>query len=181
MSQFYQGVVSGSLPPVVPTSFVTDSGTVVPAANVVNINGSSTSSNNVNGIQVIANPAGSNNELVQLTNRIQGSVTTANNTVTTIITFVLPATGTYSFDINIAAYNTTDTSGASYSLFVGFKSVGGVASKLNLEDKIVNEEASMILCNTSVTFSGNSVLVQVTGLVGKSIDWNAVGTYTYVG
>jgi hypothetical protein len=60
MSQFYQGVTEGALPPTVPTSFVTDSGTVIPAAHVVNVNGGS-------GVQVIANPDGSNNMVIRLT------------------------------------------------------------------------------------------------------------------
>lgn len=60
MSQFYQGVTAGSLPPSVPTSFVTDSGTVVPSGNIVNVNGGP-------GIQVIANTSGSNNMVINLT------------------------------------------------------------------------------------------------------------------
>lgn len=59
MSQVYLAApVSSS--PTVPTSFVTDSGTVVPAGNVVNVNGGP-------GVQVIANPNGSNNMVIDLT------------------------------------------------------------------------------------------------------------------
>lgn len=55
MSQFYlQSDSSGPVPPDIPTSFVTDSGTVIPSFNVVNVNGGP-------GIEVIANPNGSNN------------------------------------------------------------------------------------------------------------------------
>lgn len=55
MSQFYlQSGSLGPVPPDVPTAFVTDSGTVIPSFNVVNVNGGP-------GIEVIANPNGSNN------------------------------------------------------------------------------------------------------------------------
>ena len=70
MSQFYVGTSTGSLPPTVPTSFITDSGTVIPAGNVVNVNGA-------NGIEVTANPNGSNNMVVELTSTVPISFVTA--------------------------------------------------------------------------------------------------------
>lgn len=60
MSQIIKGITAGGLPPSVPTSFITDNGTVIPAANIVNVNGS-------NGVTVTANPNLSNNMLVTLT------------------------------------------------------------------------------------------------------------------
>lgn len=60
MSQFFQGTIAGSLPPTVPTSFVTDSGTVIPALSIVNVNGGP-------GVKVIANPNNSNNMQITLT------------------------------------------------------------------------------------------------------------------
>ncbi len=61
MSQITKTLTSGGpIPGNIPTSFVTDSGTVVPAANIVNVNGS-------NGVTVTANPNLSNNMLVTLT------------------------------------------------------------------------------------------------------------------
>ncbi len=41
MSQFYQGVTAGSLPPSVPLQFTTDSGIAIPVANNLNVLGDS--------------------------------------------------------------------------------------------------------------------------------------------
>lgn len=59
MSQYYRRVEGGS--PTVPTSFVTDDGTAIPVANILNVNGDT-------GVTVSANPNGSNNVLISITN-----------------------------------------------------------------------------------------------------------------
>lgn len=180
MSQIYKNNFGGGgpIPPTVATSYVTDSGTAVPALNILNVLGNDSTGNNDNGIST----TGSGNTVTAvLSNRIQGKVTTANATLTTVITFPLPAIGVYAFDINMASFNTTDSLGASYSVFVGARGDGAVATKLNLEDKIVNEEAGNTLCNAFVSVSGNSVLFQVQGIAGKTINWSAVGTYVFAG
>lgn len=60
MSQIYKSLASGPVPPAIPTSFVTDDGTVIAAANVVNVNGGA-------GVKVIANPDLSNNMVINVT------------------------------------------------------------------------------------------------------------------
>lgn len=184
MSQFYVGISAGSLPPTVPMEFDTQNGNAVPAANILIVNGFDSTENNNNGIITKGGVVGTGtaNEVdVVITNRVQSTVTTTDATPTTIITFTPTAVGVYSFDVNLASFNTTDILGASYSVFVGARSDGVTTTKLNLEDKISNEEAGDTACNVSVTSSGNSLLFQVTGIAGKTINWNAVGTYVYVG
>ena len=183
MSQLYKNGSGGGgpLPPTVATSYVTDiNSPAIPAANVLNVPGGTVSTNNINGVQTDGS-SGGDTLTVQLTNRITGTLTTADGVSQAVITFPLPTTGNYAFDVNISAYNTTDTAGASYAIFVGVKSVAGSATKLNLEDKIVNEEAAMSGCDVSVSASGNSAVFSVTGIAGKTIDWVAVGTYVFAG
>lgn len=185
MSQFFQGVTAGSLPPSVATSFTTNDGnTAVPIANNLLIYANDSTENNDNGILTKSGVAGTGtaNEVdVILTNRVQGTVTTTDATTTSIISFTLPVAGVYAFDVNIASFNITDTLGAAYAVFVGVRGTGAAATKLNPEDKIVNEEVGDTGCDVTASVSGNSMLIQATGIAGKTIKWQAVGTYVYQG
>jgi hypothetical protein len=185
MSQFYVGIVSsGGLPGNVPTSFVTDIGTVIPASNVVNINGGETTTNNNNGIQVIANPTGSNNEVVQLTNRITATgVTTDGTTPVTLFTFPLGVTpGVYVFTNQLAIFDKTDSLGSGFVSYFTVRTTGAAATLLGYDTPLNIEEGALdaLGVENNISIAGNSFSIIVTGLAGKTIDYFALTTYIFV-
>ncbi len=154
---------SGPVPPTVATSYVTDvNSPAIPALNILNVLGNDTTANSVNGIRTDGS-SGSNTLTVQLTNRLQGTVTTTNSTPAPIITFTPTVIGTYAIEIRIAAYNTTSTLGAGYSVF-GSARFDGVNSNLcGTADRIVNEEGAMSSANVTFTVSGANILINAVG------------------
>jgi hypothetical protein len=175
---------SGPVPPTVPTSFVTDNGTAVPAANILIIHGLDSSENNDNGIIAKGGVVGTGtaNEVdVVLTNRQTGTITTADATPTTILTFALSATpGVYYISGDIVAFDTTDTAGAAYGFISGIRSTGAAAVEIATELKDIFEEAALMAADFTVTTSGNNVLVNVIGIAAKTIDWSCMITYRFV-
>jgi hypothetical protein len=181
MSQIIKNLASGPVPPAVATSYVTDvNSPAIPIANVLNVPGGSVSVNNNNGIQTDGS-SGSNTLTVQLTNRITGSVTT-NNTVTptTLASFNLGATpAVFTFDIQIASFNTTDVNGDGYFISGSARTDGVTATLCGTPDKIVNEEV-VDAADANMVVSGNNMVVQVIGLLGKIHHWKTVATYVEV-
>jgi hypothetical protein len=171
-------VSSGSLPPQVPTTFTTNSGTAVPVANNLNIFGIDSSANNDNG--VFTNALGDTVNVV-LSNRSTSVVSTANATPTTALTLSLGATpGVYFIEGNIVAFNTIDIAGGAYSFTSGMRTDGATATELGTEFKDSFEEAAMAPADFNIIASGNNVIVEVIGIAGKSIDWNVYLTYRFV-
>jgi hypothetical protein len=186
LSQIFKQVTAGVLPPVVPTSFTTQNGTAVPAANILIVNGNDSTENNANGIITKGGVVGTGtaNELdVVITNRLQGTVTTSDATPTAMITFTPTVTGSYTIETRISAYNSTDTLGAGYSLFgtARFNSGTGTSTLCGTADRIVNEETGMENASATFTVSGANILINAVGLAGKTINWSAVSLYTFVG
>lgn len=186
MSQIYKTVAST---PSVSTSFQTQDGTAVPAANILIVNAYDTTENNVNGIETKGNTNGGNppgtgatNEVdVYLTNRLQGITSTSGAATGTIITFTPSVVGTYSIEYRIAVYNETSTLGAGYSLFGAVRFDGLNSTICDTFDEIVNEEGAMTALDILVTVSGADIRLQGTGYLGQEINWSAVGIYTFIG
>jgi hypothetical protein len=168
------GVLGVGGTPSVPTNFDADSGIAVPVANTLNVIGDDTTANNVNGIFT----TGAGNTLsILLTNRVQGSGSTVGAVTTDIITLVLSIPGTYTFQVNISAFEDTTPAGAGYSIFGTVRTDGANAVLVGTPDKIVNEEAALSTGDANIVVSGNNAIVRVTGTVGLTTLWNGVGYY----
>lgn len=169
---------AGPVPPTVPTSFVTNSGTAVPAANILNVLAQDSTSNDDNGIT----DTGSGNTVTMLlTNRATGTISTADGSLTTVLTFPMGATpGVYFIEGNIVAFNTTDTAGGAYAFTSAVRSTGAAGTEIGTEFKDLFEEVAMAASDIFVSASGNNILLQVQGVAGKAIDWNAFLTYRFV-
>jgi len=141
--------------------------------------GGSSSINNNNGIQTDGS-SGSNVLTVQLTNRFGGGVTTIDATPTTIASLNLGATpAVFVFDIQISSFNATDINGDGYFISGSARTDGVSATLCGTPDKIINEEVSDS-ADANMVISGNNVIVQATGIAGKTHRWRTVATYVEV-
>ena len=185
MSQIYKPFTAGGpIPPTIPTSFVTQDGTAVPAANILIVHAIDSVENNDNGIIAKGGVVGtgtSNEVDIVLTNRQTGSVSTADATPTTIITFALGATpGVYYIQGDLVAFNTTDIAGGAYNFTSGIRTTGAAGVEISTEYKDSFEEAAMATADFNVAVVGNNVIISVIGIAGKTIDWNCYLTYRFV-
>lgn len=177
---FGSGGGGGSLPDNVPQSFVLDDGTAIPAAHVLNVNGASTSDPNDNGILTRANPDLSENAEVVLTNRLTGTVTSTNGSVEDLITIALgtdPAC--YRFNFIVTGLAATGD-GLGYSVDATVKTDGATATLVASPFTDNDEDPSLLDAEITVVASGNSAVLQVTGVTGETIAYKAVGTYVVV-
>jgi hypothetical protein len=172
---------SGPIPPIIPTSFVLDDGTAIPAANVLDVFGIDSTENNANGILTRATPNLGNVLDIVITNRIQGTASTAGAVTTAISTFTPTAIGTYAIECRVAAFNTTASLGAGYSIFGTARFDGANSTLCGTMDRIVNEEGTMSSANVTMTVSGANILINGVGYAANNINWSAVGLYTFVG
>ncbi len=181
MSQIYKAGVGST--PSVPTSFTTDAtdtttasvaaavGTAVPQANVLRVTG-------LNGIQTYQ-PT-----LVAGVLEIgynSGMVTTVGAVTSTILTITPTNNSAQTYQFLIVGYDSANGICFGGQLLAVCRVVAGVATVLPTPDKFFDQDAALLAASFSIIAAGATVLVQVTGVAGHTIDWaciNAAGVIT---
>jgi|SRR6187551_2702147 len=172
---------AGPIPPQVPTTFVTDvNSPAIPVLNILNVFGGQSSDNTDSGIQTDGS-SGGDVLTIQNTNRLTGTVTTANATPTTIITFPLGATpGTFYVWGNVQAFDGATPAGGAFSYSGGYRTDGAAAVELGKEFHDDFKSVTFTNADINLDVSGNDVILQVEGVAATSINWNAIMEYRQV-
>lgn len=175
MSQFFKAFQSGSSP-TIPTSFITDDGTAVPADNELNILGDDTTENNVNGITT----TGSGDTVtVLLTNRVSlTAITSDGGGQTQSVTLVTPDNDTgFTFRVLVNAYDATNNETAGGELIgMGRKEVGSVTI-IAENDVFSDSDLALAATEWDIIANGGDVDIQVVGVAGRTIVWRCLYEY----
>lgn len=176
---------AGPIPPIIPTTFTTHDGSATPAANNLNVFTSQTgvttagTDNNVKGVTTSATGSTVN---VILTNRITGTGTTTDGvTPVNIFTFNLGATpGSYLFKSYLVVYDTTGLLSAGYSAFAAVRTTGAAGTLITSGNYFISEEGALSALDLANEVTANTLQLNVTGIAGKTIHYNALTEFIFV-
>ena len=171
---------SGPVPPTVATSYVTDvNSPAIPAANVLNVLGSDTTSNDSDGIRTDGS-SGSNTLTIQLTNRTHVTSTTSDGAgQTQTVTVFTPTVATgITFTVSVTGYDSLNNEVTGGELVgIARSSAGGVVVVVGTNDTFDESDAGLIASDWDVVTNGTVIQMQFVGVVGLTISWSAVFIY----
>jgi hypothetical protein len=133
-----------------------------------------------NGLTTTGVPA--TNTITWTLDNYSNQTTSTNNAVPNV-TMTIPlgaVAGVYTVDVNVSAYNVTDIAAAGFSLFGTVKTNGAAATLVGVPDKIINNEAAMATADVNLIVSANNLVIEVTGILAKSINWRSITFYTFI-
>ena len=167
MSQIYKTVSST---PAVPTSFVTDSGTAVPAANILNV---VTPGSGTQGIMT----SGSGNTITITLNEtaFSGTATTVGATNAVLnVNVPVPTNSAMSFRVNLVGYDSANSVGIGGELLAAIRNVAGVLTIIGVPDQTINSDIALFGATWTLTSSGTNAQIEVSGVAGHTIDWKGI-------
>lgn len=171
---------SGPVPPDVPTTIHTPDGDAVPENNIINFLAADTTTNFDNGITI----TGAADDVTYfLTNRGTGTVTTADGSLTTLITLPLTASpGTVYVWGNVQAFAAATPASGSYNFSGCFRTTGAAATEIGTNYADIFEDVSFNLAGVDIFLSGsgNNAVLSVQGIAATSINWNGLIEYRQV-
>lgn len=177
MSQIYKSMASGPVPPDVPTTFVTDSGNAVPVANILNVLGNDTISNDTDGITTTG---AANTLTILLTNRISVTVTTSDGGgQTQTVNLMTPSNNTsISFRFLVTGYDSASNETAGGELIGLARAAGGTLSVIGTNDTFDESDAGLNAVDWDVVDTASPILqATFTGVAGRSIVWRGLFEY----
>lgn len=171
MSQIFKASSGGgTIPPSVPESFPTDSGTAVPAGNVLNV---VTPGGGTQGIKTL----GSGNTItIEL---MPPSTTTTTGATTSNIGPAIPVATNSATTVraDIVGFDKTANLAVGGELIGLARNVAGTVTIVGVPDSTKNNDAALHDCSWTLVTSGTNVFVQVTGTANGGgadvIDWSA--------
>ena len=125
---------------------------------------------------------GTANELdVVITNRATAQITTIDATLTPIITLPLGATqAVFSVGGTVTVIIPSTGAGASYDFSAAIKTSGVASTEIGAEYPTTFEDTSLSTANIFFVASGNNAVLQVLGVAGTTINWDAYLTFRQV-
>ena len=114
-------------------------------------------------------------KVIEKSTAVQGYVTTADATVTTIATIAIPASTTVMIELHVAARRTGGSAGvaedgAGYVQQATYKNVAGTATLIGSVNADYTAE-SQAAWDVTFAVSGSNVLIRVTGAANNNISW----------
>lgn len=168
----------GTVPPAIPTSFVTDDQTAIPVANILNVLGGS-------GIETYADPSGGDNLYIKIQNSVVDQGQTINVQTIDLSTIDCSVAGTYFFTTQLSAYSTDGTQALGGVLYTTATSDGAALTILDDTDSIAHRSAGLSGMGNTVDYeivaSGTDALLQVTGEDTFTLNWGSVTIYVFRG
>ena len=108
----------------------------------------------------------------------QGTGSTVGAVTANLITIPLGAVaGTFQFEARVKGFNATTPASCGYNITATFRTDGATATLVG-NQPVFNEDAALSAADAYFIASGNSAVLQVLGVTGLTVSWNAEADIT---